>query len=310
MKTSKVAQPILSAPNICPVCFAHSHFSFLENHSQESVRGSKDSSWSLYECSTCSVQFWIPFRQPERIFYERPQHETQKDISNSVKNNQVRLHWNHKQFFKENFPVGTLLDVGCDVGDFVVACKEKGYSVFGVEPDRYSANMAQQRGVTCFSGYLREYIDSQKQKNSLQQFDYVTFFEVLEHTTSPAEFLADVLSLVKDGGRIVMSVPYKKYTSLVRIADHPPGHYTRWNEQSLNYVLNKAGFKVEHIRIRPFNLRSLTASFFASSAFRIIGSEYIKNVLAVVLGVVTYLPFLLRSNKHGNRVVVIASKKN
>jgi len=157
---------------------------------------------------------------------------------------------------------------------------------------------------------LSEYIDSQKQKNSLQKFDYITFFEVLEHTTAPAEFLAEAFSLVKDEGRIVMSVPYRKYTSLVRIADHPPGHYTRWDEQSLNYVLNKAGFKVEHIRIRPFNLKSLIASFFASSMFRVIESGYIKSVLAVMLGVVTYLPLLLRANKHGNRVVVIASKRS
>jgi len=95
-----------------------------------------------------------------------------------------------------------LLDVGCALGWFMQAARERGYETWGIEPHSGVARRASQTiGGPVEAGILEDtrYEDA--------SFDVVTLMDVLEHTVDPALCLDRVWRLLDDGGTVVIRVP-------------------------------------------------------------------------------------------------------
>ncbi len=60
---------------------------------------------------------------------------------------------------------------------------------------------------------VEDFIDEQPLGKEIQQYDIVTLFEVIEHISYPAPFLAQCLPLVKPGGWLVLSTIARTWTS-------------------------------------------------------------------------------------------------
>lgn len=83
--------------------------------------------------------------------------------------------------------------------------------------------------------------DYKKLKN--KKFDMILMFDVLEHIKDDSIFLdKTVKPLLKDGGKIIMSVP--AYQSLYSLHDKELKHYRRYNIKMMKDVCNKASFKI------------------------------------------------------------------
>jgi 2-polyprenyl-3-methyl-5-hydroxy-6-metoxy-1,4-benzoquinol methylase len=98
-----------------------------------------------------------------------------------------------------------LLDVGCSSGNFgkTLKIQDPEISVWGIEPFEKAANIAAQKldKVICTS--FRPNIPELEN----QQFDCITFNDVLEHIVNPDEALSLCHPLLSDNGVLIASIP-------------------------------------------------------------------------------------------------------
>lgn len=281
------------APGSCPVCSfktAADNFKFIENYSENGKE------WTLYQCENCSVQLWIPFKEADDSYYNQFTEEG-KHFS---------LPWNYRQFF-DILPCrgGKVIDIGCDNGDFLSMCKNIGYSVYGLEISRLGAQKTKDKGIDCFIGYLSDFVVS-SEKHEQGYFDLVTFFEVLEHLSDPGRFLKDVHSILKPDGKVAFSVPFRERAEIFKMSDHPPGHLTRWNVNSLSNILKSHGFDPEVIKVRPLSFQYVVGHFYQADKFNGM-NKFIKFAMAGFMGLLFWLPMKIAGGK-GNRVFIMARK--
>ena len=147
-------------------------------------------------------------------------------------------------------PCGSLLDAGCGTGNFLTAAWNAGYSVTGVELDpqaaRFAADLCGHARVHALS--LEHFVE----QNPRQRFDVVSFFEVLEHQADPASFLRSVLSALRPGGYVALSVPNReRWRTGIDPIDYPPNHFLRWSAESLRSFLESYGLTIVSLREEP-----------------------------------------------------------
>ncbi|MGB8843408.1 MAG: glycosyltransferase [Aliidongia sp.] len=153
--------------------------------------------------------------------------------------------------------VGTLLEIGCGRGDFLVRAAERGLAVTGLEYSKDAAVIAARR-----LGMRGEIIvgDISNLKDVGQRFDFVVFADVLEHVRDPRGFLRSVHALLKPDGVAVAVVP-----NLDSLSARLMG--TSWME-----------FKIEHLWY--FSTSNLTR-LFHSEAFGTIKVFPAKKTLSL-----------------------------
>jgi len=142
---------------------------------------------------------------------------------------------------------GKLLDIGCGEGVFINYSRKKGFNAYGVDFSKEAIELGEMRyGLkTLFNCSLFEI----KEVMRISGFDIVTFFEVLEHIDRPKEFLAEVKTLLKEGGYVAVSVPFRDRWPFREFNDYPPHHLTRWTEKSLRTFFQTNGFEIVKLRI-------------------------------------------------------------
>lgn len=73
-------------------------------------------------------------------------------------------------------------------------------------------------------------------------FDLIGIFDVLEHLPDDVKALQEIRKALKPGGKLILTVPASM--KLWSYVDEVAGHYTRYNCNSLEKALAKAGFVV------------------------------------------------------------------
>ncbi|MFX0199428.1 MAG: methyltransferase domain-containing protein [Candidatus Hodarchaeota archaeon] len=97
---------------------------------------------------------------------------------------------------------GKLLDVGCSTGELLEAAQKKGFSCWGVEPNKWACSFAnKKRGLKVINGEL--------QKFSFESnfFDVVSYMEVIEHIPDPLGELREINRILKNDGILMLSSP-------------------------------------------------------------------------------------------------------
>lgn len=141
---------------------------------------------------------------------------------------------------------GRVLDVGCGSGLFLLAMRERGWQVHGVEPNRQAADFAQN------TLHLPVTIGDIFQVNHEKLYDVITFWDVLEHTHSPHDVLKRAHSLLNQNGLLVINVP--NWASLERrlfktkwIGIDAPRHLYHFSPGTITRLLKNCGFSVVEI---------------------------------------------------------------
>jgi 2-polyprenyl-3-methyl-5-hydroxy-6-metoxy-1,4-benzoquinol methylase len=144
-----------------------------------------------------------------------------------------------------------LLDLGCGMGIFLsFAAGRYGYQTTGVDFNSQTIDICRAMNPAA-EVYGMSFADFFRLPTH-HRYDVITFFEVLEHLSEPLEFLQQLRDFLLPAGYIGLSVPNQDNFYRVRLQnDYPPYHLTRWNKESLRYVLNIAGYKVIRIWSPP-----------------------------------------------------------
>lgn len=95
---------------------------------------------------------------------------------------------------------GRILDVGCGNGEFMAAAREAGYRVTGTDISVPGVELCRSRGLDAVAGdFLTLPFEG--------EYEAVTMWDVIEHLTDPAAFVARARSLLRPGGYLVIKTP-------------------------------------------------------------------------------------------------------
>lgn len=137
-------------------------------------------------------------------------------------------------------PAGTIFDIGGGNGVVSAYLLDKGYDCCLIEPNPTGALNARNRGlsnVICGT--------SSDLKPFSPTIPAIGLFDVLEHIEDDKLFLSELHDLLKDGGRLYLTVPAHKW--LWSRADKRAKHYRRYSPKKLRRVLEQAGFEIEYL---------------------------------------------------------------
>jgi 2-polyprenyl-3-methyl-5-hydroxy-6-metoxy-1,4-benzoquinol methylase len=147
-----------------------------------------------------------------------------------------------------------LLDVGCGTGDFLLICKNNGWNVVGVEPNKN----AQELTVSKLNKESVSEIVSDIHDVSSQQFDVITLWHVLEHVPNLNSYIFKLKSLLKPNGVLVIAVPnYKSYDANYYkqfwAAYDVPRHLWHFSKKSIQLIFSEFDMKVHNILPMKFD---------------------------------------------------------
>lgn len=236
----------------CPVCL-------------ETVRPSLVEKWyeyTLWHCPHCDVVFSAPMRHPGKGFYEGEIDEFFKRLYQLRDFGVFFIGPNHRWALK-NLPIrsGSLLDLGCGNGSFMLYAKKRGFDTWGVDLSEKAVESGK-RYFGINNIFACSFEKFRKEICPNVRFDVVTFFEILEHMDDPNGFVEIVKDLIRPGGFIAISVPNRERPLpdilIPKAEDSPPHHFTRWSKKALVDFLKRNGFKV--IKVSTVPMSSATGS--------------------------------------------------
>ena len=154
--------------------------------------------------------------------------------------------------FKEN-KEEVILEIGSNVGLFLDVLKENNFNnILGIEPSIPASNISKEKGHKIENAYFDDK-EAEKIKEKYGLAGVVVVRHVLEHADNVFEFLISLKKLLKDNGILFLEVPNaKNIISNLRAQELWDEHFSYFTPGNLKLLVNRAGFKVDKILIRPY----------------------------------------------------------
>lgn len=196
----------------CPFCKNPNSLPFLKVKDEFLTK----EPFEIVECTSCHLLYTTPRPAPEKMgaYYQSDDylsHQANKKglvptIYEKVKHVNIKR---KLRLATDHLPTGKILDIGCGVGDFLLAAKTAGWEVSGIEPSDQAKSLAQQR-----LGFLP--VDPADISTlSDNTFDVITMWHVLEHVDDVLQERDQLARLLKPGGRLVIALPnYQSYDAV------------------------------------------------------------------------------------------------
>lgn len=197
----------------------------------------------LVECNTCKFSYLNPRINSDIIFSS---YETNIDNKHLEQDK-----WRIKTFKKSMKKILHLidikeirnlsfLDIGSASGAFLKSIKDIGFNEEGYEPSKWMVNFGKKNyNVNINQGS----IDTVKKQ---KKFDFISFWDVLEHVTDLDQTLLKVKELSKKNTILIINVPDIDSISCKLMKKNWPFylnvHLYYFNKKSLQNILNKYDF--------------------------------------------------------------------
>ena len=231
---------------LCPLCMKSSDLLAIK----------KKGDYSIVYCKDCNLQFTDPMAHTDQNFYQSS--IIYENRSTVIDPTYILNDWRYKTFFLLNSgQPNMILDVGCGDGAFLSLARDKGFNVFGIDIDERAVSIA--KDIRKINNVQTGSWDKIVTTEGWNNFDTITLFDVFEHVHAPKEMLTELFDLLKNNGRIFLSVPHlDRYPPLFDIEiDAPPHHLTFWTGISLRKALETAGFKNISIIEKPLSVEDI-----------------------------------------------------
>jgi len=239
--------------------------------------------YRLLKCKTCGSAFIFPRLTDDEVeatyTEEYFSDSYYKDYLETGKPYMERI---FKQLKSEGIvkPAREMLDIGCASGYLLYLMKNEGLKVLGVE-------MAEHWNKYAKENYSIEILTGDFTKSEIKQrFDFITMFHVLEHIVDIPEAIKELGELLKDGGLIIIEVPYingigsilkgKNWSQL-----NPPNHINFFTKKGFRLLFHNAGFQIEKISTNSYNSQSIIQSF----------PKMLRWAATIFIGIFTFFGF-------------------
>lgn len=147
---------------------------------------------------------------------------------------------------------GTVLDIGCGVGDLLSLFKDRGWTCRGIEFNRFAAAFARETfGLDVVAQSVMDLDPSGR------RYDCIMLWGVLEHFTEPLAVLAKVYEMLKPEGVLVLEVPsgdsvlvryVEQFGGPVRRIIEGDRHNMLFSVKALREMPERAGFRLLHLQ--------------------------------------------------------------
>lgn len=164
-----------------------------------------------------------------------------------------------QRYFADQLTVGSrVLNIGVGAGELERRAIAKGVAIHSLDPSERAIERLRNHldlGERAQAGY------AQKMPFESDYFDAVVMSEVLEHLDDVvlAEALREVFRVLKKGGLLFASTPYRENLKLNTVVCpacgqifHKVGHVQSFDEHHMRETLKTAGFEIESIWVSTF----------------------------------------------------------
>jgi 2-polyprenyl-3-methyl-5-hydroxy-6-metoxy-1,4-benzoquinol methylase len=224
----------------------------------------------IVKCHSCGLVFMNPMPDPEELkkYYPLEYYESYGMAKRELK----FLQRSKVQKVIRLKKKGSILDIGCQKGEFLKRMEEKGWKVFGVDISVSSCNYARKK-LGLKNIYAGDVLDFDFPE---RYFDVVTMWQVIEHLRDPLATLRKINRLLKRDGVLIFECPnFGSFTSRVFKDKWPgldvPRHLYQFTPPVIRAMAEKAGFRVE--RIDHFAQPLMNLVCLKVSIFRQLGIE-------------------------------------
>jgi 2-polyprenyl-3-methyl-5-hydroxy-6-metoxy-1,4-benzoquinol methylase len=217
--------------------------------------------YTLYRCPKCDLEFWSPLKADPSV-YEDEGFEAYTDYHDGTR---PFPRWAAPLFEGLERGEGRALDIGCGDGAVMHRLASLGFDVHGIDLDNKSVRVAREKfGLDQVQAITLDDYAAACGRQGLH-FDFISFFEVLEHQDDPLGFLRKVSTLGKPRGRVAGSVPNRQrflaaIDRKLSDGDLPPHHFLWFSSRALAHLLDASGFA----DIRVSRVGTLTYRQFAT----------------------------------------------
>jgi 2-polyprenyl-3-methyl-5-hydroxy-6-metoxy-1,4-benzoquinol methylase len=152
----------------------------------------------------------------------------------------------------------TILDIGCGSAWVAEALCAEGKEVWSL--DVSSVNPVKALKKHPFPSHYGIVADVMSLPFREKVFDVVIASEVLEHLVSPADFFQEVMRVVKPGGMLIITTPYKEIIqhSLCIHCNQPTPHHAHLHSFDAEKIRRiSAGLRAVRAQIEPFSNKAL-----------------------------------------------------
>ena len=182
--------------------------------------------------------------------------EVLKDIRGEGLNPVTKIWWDmhseiNLELANENSSEGDfILDVGCGVGDYIIALSKNNHMCFGIDP-LYGVSLlkAQQKAkdenvnIPLIQGV------SEKLPFKDEKFNLILHMSTLQHVDDQHKTLSEIKRVLKDNGLLVVSVPLNENIFTLFRKSKKPEYVTKFFDlRELKKVLTENGFEILKIR--------------------------------------------------------------
>ena len=211
---------------------------------------------------------------------------------------------------------GNLLDIGCGAGFFLHCAKERGWNCHGLEILPEYIKFAQENFA--LDNIRLESLDDSLSYDT-NTFDVITLWDLIEHLRNPLDCLKRIHHAMKPGGLLVMWTPNVKNAVFLKenwVGYETLQHFYFFSRDSLNQMLEKAGFKIVHLETNKARKGLLNQKGFNaydnSAKPNNIMEKFLRSAkrdLKNTLNPLTYIGPLFDKAGYGFNLYVIASKQ-
>jgi SAM-dependent methyltransferase len=236
----------------CPVCQSPS-IGYKLSVVDHTVSGQ---SFEIWECADCSARFTqqVPDVSSIGRYYQSDNYishsDTSKGFVNSLYHLARKITLRQKRRLLQNFTgltTGALLDIGAGTGAFASFMERAGWKVTALEPDETARKMARDtHSITLLPSDKLFHLPP-------GSFDAITMWHVLEHVHSLHEYMKQLKTLLKPGGRLFIAVPnYTSYDAQMYKADWAaydvPRHLYHFSPRSMRKLLENHNLALVSVR--------------------------------------------------------------
>ena len=214
------------------------------------------------------------FPKPEEAdlpsYYQSEEYISHTDASNSLKDKLYqfvkRIMLRKKlRLIEQTNQKGKLLDIGAGTGDFLFTAKNRGWNVFGVEPNASARVRANSKKVE-----LYESVDDLQ-----DAYDVITLWHVLEHVDNLDGYLSFLKRNLAKHGTIYIAVPnfkskdaeiYGKFWAAYDV----PRHLYHFSKDAIQNLFSEVGLNVVETKPLVFDAFyvSLLSEFYKTGKYR------------------------------------------
>lgn len=193
----------------------------------------------LVDCANCGLQYFLGSSPGRPEFYEMLSSASQAQYYETDRwEFEVARRYIHQQ--------DRVVDLGAGKGSFVASLDT--VEAVGVDsnPDVRSSGQGPIVGETFLEHATRR----------PGYYSIVTAFQIMEHVPSVSELLGPATTMLRPGGRLLISVPNRDRTIAAKHGplDFPPHHISRWGADQFQYLAERHGLRLRSIDFEPLVL--------------------------------------------------------